>query len=140
MNEVLAQFSVSADPANVAQAVEAVVRLAAAAGVPHERVARLEVAVEEWIVNLCRYAYAEPGGTIAVAVRKAPAEISVEICDQGRAFDPTTVPDPDVTAPLAQRQAGGLGLLLIRRLADRVGYRRDGSRNILTLTLRVDQS
>jgi anti-sigma regulatory factor (Ser/Thr protein kinase) len=59
----------------------------------------------------------------------------VEIADDGPPFDPTTRPDPNVEAPLAEREPGGLGLMLIRRMVDQVRYRREGERNILGLAV-----
>ncbi len=104
-------------------------------GVSQENAARLELAVEEWVVNVCRHAYSEAGGTVAVTVREERERVLVEISDLGRAFDPTSFEEPDVTAPLAERAPGGLGVLLIRRMLEDVRYRRDGDRNVVTLAV-----
>ncbi len=125
---------------DVPRAVEFVVGLAAGVGLGAERRQRLELAVEEWVVNLCRHAYESAPGMIEVAVGTAAGRLVVEIVDQGPAFDPTAAPDPDVAAPLDERQEGGLGLLLIRRMTDAFGYRRDGGRNVVTLEVALAQS
>ena len=56
-----------------------------------------------------------------------------EIIDNGRAFDPTAAPAPDLSLPLEQRDPGGLGIHLMRRMIDRVEYRRAGGENRLRL-------
>ena len=50
--------------------------------------------------------------------------------DDGAAFDPREAPLPDLDAPLDQRQAGGLGMHLVRATMDAVEYRREDGRNV----------
>jgi anti-sigma regulatory factor (Ser/Thr protein kinase) len=47
--------------------------------------------------------------------------------DDGPRFDPLSLPPPDVTAGLAERPVGGLGLFLVRQLMDVVSYDRVGA-------------
>lgn len=54
--------------------------------------------------------------------------------DDTPSFDPLKVEAPDVTAELADRPVGGLGLLLVRELMDSVQYEQREGRNRLTLT------
>jgi serine/threonine-protein kinase RsbW len=114
--------------------------LAEKAGVAAERGSRIELAVEEWFVNLCRHAYGERGGVIEVKVLAGRGDFLVEIADDGPQFDPTAASDPNVAAPLAEREPGGLGLLLIRRMVDEIRYRREVERNILTLRIAAPHS
>jgi serine/threonine-protein kinase RsbW len=123
-------------PDSVAEIVSFVTGLAARGGLPAEKVARLEVAIEEWATNVCRHSYRGESGGLAVEVRRADPAIVIEFRDDGEPFDPTAAKDPDVTLPLAERAPGGLGLLLIRRMVDEVHYRRDGERNVVTFTMR----
>ncbi len=103
---------------------------------PEEQALRLELAVEEWVTNVCHHAYSEPGGRIAVSVCEEANKVVVEISDEGRPFDPTALKAPDVSVPLAERVPGGLGVLLIKRMLEEVGYRRDGGRNVVTFSVR----
>lgn len=74
-----------------------------------------------------------------LAVRGALAEsvLTLEVEDDGRPFNPLTVPPPVLDAPLLERQPGGLGLHLVRQLVDQLAYRREAERNVLTLTKRI---
>ncbi len=110
--------------------------LAAEAGVPPERVARLDLAIEEWATNVCRYAYRGEDGSVWVAVQRDGPTLVVELSDEGSPFDPTAAAEPDVSLPLSERSPGGLGLLLMRRMVDELSYRRDGHRNVVTLAVR----
>lgn len=112
---------------------------AARSGVGEVKSARLELAVEEWATNVCRHAYRGKEGPMTVAMQRDGTNLYVELSDEGMPFDPTAGPIPDVTLPLGDRKSGGLGLLLIRRLVDALSYRRDGPRNVLTVTVRGDR-
>ena len=51
--------------------------------------------------------------------------------DAGPAFDPGTAPDPDPSSPT------GRGLPLVRSVVGQLAWRRDGGRNVVTLTKHV---
>jgi serine/threonine-protein kinase RsbW len=123
-------------PGKVGEILSFVTGLASEAGVTPDKIARLELAIEEWATNVCRHAYRSEGGTLSVAVRSDGEAFFVELGDDGSPFDPTAAKDPDVSLPLADRTPGGLGLMLMRRMVDAVHYRREGDRNILTLAVR----
>ena len=53
--------------------------------------------------------------------------------DDGVPFDPRDAPLPDLDASLDERQAGGLGMHLVRSTMDGIDYRREGGRNVLTV-------
>ena len=60
-----------------------------------------------------------------------------ELSDCGRPFDPTQVPEADVTLPAGERQEGGLGLFLVKWIMSEVRYRRVGNENRLTLMKQI---
>ena len=60
--------------------------------------------------------------------------LSMEIADNGIAFDPLQLPAPDLHAEIDDRPIGGLGIFLVRELMDSVTYRRDGDWNRLMVT------
>jgi CheY-like chemotaxis protein/anti-sigma regulatory factor (Ser/Thr protein kinase) len=64
--------------------------------------------------------------------RLSRAEVSVTIRDEGRGFDPSTLPDP--TDPANLGRVGGRGLLLIRTFMDSVTHNQAG--NEITLVKR----
>ena len=110
--------------------------LAAEIGMPEHPTGQLLIAADEIFTNIAAYAYAPDSGDVEVAVRNDPAErrVTVTFSDRGKPFDPLAGPDPDVTAPLAERPIGGLGIFVVKKLMDHVEYRRDHGCNRLTLT------
>ena len=96
---------------------------------------QIDVAVEELFVNIAHYAYKPETGpaTVRVEVEKDPPAISITFIDHGVPYDPLAKADPDVTLPAEQREIGGLGIFMTKKLMDDVVYEyKDGS-NILRL-------
>ncbi len=48
--------------------------------------------------------------------------LTIEFIDDGDPFDPLAAPPPDLEAPLEERDLGGLGVHIVRSLADEVRY------------------
>lgn len=113
-------------------------RMAGTAGLSDERGSRLELAVEEALVNVFHYAYADRARAGAVSCRCTvrPDGLMVEIADEGAPFDPLARADPDTTLGLDQREPGGLGILLVKSLVDGIAYRREDERNVLVIEMR----
>ncbi len=107
-------------------------------GVPPEGIDMLILALEEAVTNVINYAYGDGEGEITLTAERQGDALVFEIKDQGEAFDPTQVGEPDVTLPAEERQLGGLGLFLIRKIMDGVHYRRIQDTNILTLTKQIE--
>ena len=85
-------------------------------------------------------------GTPAAAA--TPRELSVDIAieedllmlrfrDDGAPFNPLATPDPTLHDDADDRAIGGLGLYLIRQIAEEISYRRDDGCNFLQVTLRI---
>ena len=95
---------------------------------------QLDVAVEELYVNIARYAYAPKAGPAIVRVETGEDRVvSVTFIDGGMPYDPLAKPDPDVTAPAEERPIGGLGIYMVKRSMDKVDYRCQNGRNMLTI-------
>ena len=96
------------------------------------------LAIEELVTNTIGYGYDDGGEhSIDVVLRIEGDTLTVEIADDGRAFDPLQAPEPDLGAPLEERALGGLGIYLVRKTMDGVAYRRQDGRNVVTLTKRT---
>ena len=63
-------------------------------------------------------------------------EAVIRFMDMGIPFNPLEKPDPDITLPAEQRDAGGLGIFMVKKTMDSVLYQREGQKNILILMKR----
>lgn len=103
-------------------------------GVPPRVFGNVQLALDEWLANVINYAWAGDGphrGDLSLTL--ADGRLTLEIHDDGPAFNPLERAAPDLDSPLEDRAVGGLGIHLIRSVMDEVRYRRDGGRNVLTL-------
>ncbi len=108
-------------------------------GVHPKRVMHLELAVEEAAVNICSYAYEIPPGEVTIRISRETEVVRIELVDAGVPFDPLAADAPDIKSELENREVGGLGIFLIRRMLDEVHYSRSGDRNILSLAVRYGE-
>ena len=63
--------------------------------------------------------------------------LSLQFRDQGAPFDPLSTPAPDLDADILDRPIGGLGLYLIRQIAEEMQYQRADDCNLLHVSLRI---
>ena len=101
---------------------------------PMSMVLNLNLVLEEALTNIILYGFkSDTSHTIEVHFNKTGDDLSIEIIDDGIAFDPTNVADPDITLSVENRTVGGLGIFLIRKIMDTVEYKRIANKNKLIL-------
>jgi anti-sigma regulatory factor (Ser/Thr protein kinase) len=100
----------------------------------------LNLALEEILTNVISYGYTDNGEhEIRVRLTARTGEITAEVQDDGRPFNPLTAPEPDITKPVDDRAVGGLGIHLVRKLMDGLEYKRQGDRNFLIMKKRTEK-
>ena len=96
---------------------------------------KVDIALEELFVNVCRYAYkgqTEPGKVLVSYVYNAnPSAITVSITDWGVPFDPLDYADPLSPKSADEMSVGGLGILMAKKSTDDLSYVRDGEANVV---------
>jgi anti-sigma regulatory factor (Ser/Thr protein kinase) len=107
-------------------------------GLGNDDQARALIVIEELLTNLLKYGYqgAEPGAAELVLLLDE-GRLTIELTDDGCAFDPFAAPEPDFNQPLEALPVGGLGLRIVRLLTEGAHYSRVNDRNISRLTLRL---
>ena len=101
---------------------------------PAEVVFDINVVLDELISNIIKYGYNDGAvHEIHVTLSADAAEVRISIEDDGKAFDPSASPAPDLSLPLEQRPVGGLGLHFVRKLMDTIEYKREKNRNYMFL-------
>ena len=74
---------------------------------------------------------------LSVNIAIAGDLLTLEFRDEGAPFDPLSAADPDLDADIMDRPLGGLGLYLIRQIAEETHYRRVDDANLLRVRLRI---
>jgi phosphoserine phosphatase len=83
---------------------------------------RLDLAVEELFTNMVKYARGS-SAPVTFGLRAVDGGVEMTLVDRDvEPFDITRSPDVDISKPIEERQPGGLGLHLVKRMADRIDY------------------
>ena len=88
------------------------------------------LAVDEACTNIIKHAYEwKSGKPIHIQLAMRRNEMLVSIIDEGKSFEPEKYTIPSMQDQLDQKKRSGYGILLIRKLMDKVEYRKQKSRN-----------
>ena len=111
----------------------------ARAGMDDHAAWQVQLAVDEASTNIIQHGYEQAAhGEIELAWQIDSDTLIVTLRDRGRSFNPDDVPAPDISSPLEERQAGGLGLFLMGRLMDSVEFEFDDTQgNLLKMVKRI---
>lgn len=103
---------------------------------PQKVVMQMNIIIDELFSNIAHYAYPNEAGDAVIGVTVDESSVTITFADKGIPFNPLDRKDPDVTESAEDRPIGGLGIFMVKKMADEVGYEyRDGS-NILSITKR----
>jgi serine/threonine-protein kinase RsbW len=127
---------IPADLGEIGEVTTALDRAMRACGFTDDAIHELQLAVEEAIANTIVHGYHGSLGDVAVAIRVTDESAEVQIEDRAPRFNPLTFPEPDRVSDLDERPIGGLGIYLIRSMADEVVYHYATGKNILLLIKR----
>ena len=118
-----------------------VAQIARTGNLNNKAVYAVQLAVDEACTNIIDYSYGgESKKEIRVDCQITRDALEIRIEDSGKPFDISSVEtSPDVSAPLSERQVGGLGIYLINNLMDDVQHQQAGKTgNILILKKKRD--
>ncbi|MEA4854041.1 MAG: SpoIIE family protein phosphatase [Christensenella sp.] len=119
---------------SMATALEFVEETIAKYNVPMEIAAKVNIAAEEIYSNIVRYSTAQ-NATIECAITNT--RIKLIFTDDGKPYDPTSNMDPDITLSAEERNIGGLGIYMVKKIMDEVTYEYRDGLNILTVTKNI---
>jgi serine/threonine-protein kinase RsbW len=94
----------------------------------------VRLAIEELATNWIKYGCSETQEYLMTFDLRHTAErMILKVTDNGAPFNPLDVPIPSTDLPIDERDLGGLGILLLRKMADQMSYEHRDGMNILTL-------
>jgi serine/threonine-protein kinase RsbW len=122
------------DIAQISRLAQFVDEVGEAFSLAPDMIFNLNLVLEEAVVNIINYAYPkEEHQKIYLSAYLHEESIVFVLTDTGKEFDPTMVPDADITLSAEDRPIGGLGIFLIRQIMNEVRYERIEDRNVLTM-------
>lgn len=107
-------------------------------GCPMKAQMQIDIAIDELFGNIAHYAYNPDVGpaTVRVEVTEEPVAVIITFIDQGVPYDPLAKADPDVGLSLEEREAGGLGIFMVKKTMDEISYEYREGQNILKIRKR----
>ena len=91
------------------------------------------IILDEIVSNIVRCSGASG---FSIGIERSDAGLTMVFSDDGKAFDPTReVAEPDISASVADRGIGGLGIFMVKKMSKSVAYRREGDKNVLTVLM-----
>lgn len=132
------ELSLANDIQEVARVIDALEEFGAASAIPADRTLRFGLALDELITNVISYGLAGRGdAVITLAVDLRDGVLHAELADNGPAFDPLAADTAAPSGDIETRAVGGLGLVLVKTIMDRLDYRRVDGFNRLTMEMKV---
>lgn len=119
----------------VEAACDFVAMVAQEAGLDEDAIYHCRLSVEEICTNIIEHGYAgrNGGSQIDIVCRLFADHFETTVIDDAPQFDPLSLPPPDPSTPLWERQGGGWGIYFVRKFMDRVIYSYQHGRNHLTM-------
>jgi len=91
------------------------------------------IVMDEIVSNIVRCSGSKD---FSVGLETTGEGVVMTFTDSGTAFDPTReVAAPDVSASVADREIGGLGIFMVKKMSKSVSYRRQDGKNVLTVVM-----
>lgn len=106
-------------------------------GCPVQSLMKINIATDELFSNIVRYSGASEA-VVSCGVREKDKVAVVRISDDGSPYDPLQGKEPDIALGAEEREAGGLGVFLVKKTMDSVVYEYRGGRNIITIEKKFD--
>ena len=115
-----------------------VAEVARKGGFSEKEIYSLQLAADEAASNIIEHAYAGvSNASLDITCDCEGDELTITMRDNGKPFDPSKVKQPNLKADLSERQIGGLGMYLMRKLMDDVRYEANSrTGNLLTMIKR----
>lgn len=130
------EWSIAPEIDEVAALVREAAEVLKRHGVTGEPLYTAQLAIEEVVSNVVRHGACKEDRGVDIHIDIDDDEIRITVEDEGRPFDPSCeAPAPDFDAPLEERRVGGLGVYLVKQMANRFDYERDGELNRLEVDI-----
>lgn len=96
-----------------------------------QNIAKLLIVVDEVVSNIVYHGTSEKGAlTISADIRRN--ELTLVFTDNSHKFNPLIQKEPDISKPTKERDVGGLGILIVKKIADSLSYKYKDECNVLT--------
>jgi serine/threonine-protein kinase RsbW len=117
------EFSIEADLENLKEVRSFIESSGNALGVISDTLGDLCLVVDEAVTNIILHGYDGRDGNVDVQMERDGDSVVISIRDTANSFDAADVETPHLETSLREREFGGMGVFLIRKLTDVAEFR-----------------
>lgn len=99
------------------------------AAMPMKIAMKVNIAIDEIYSNIIQYSQAKHA---EITCSISESELKLLFTDDGMPYNPLETEDPDVTLGIDEREVGGLGIFIARKIMDELDYTYAEGKNLLT--------
>lgn len=127
------EITVTAIPESLEEVLEFVNTELMSINCPEMNMNQIDIALDELFGNIVRYGYEGQPGDVAISLEiiQDPLTAIITLRDNGIPFDPLAMPEPNVKLKAMERKPGGLGIIMVKRTMDDLGYEYRDGQNII---------
>ena len=93
---------------------------------------KVSIAIDEIASNIVNYSGAK---TAEISYSIEADCLNLTFTDDGIPYNPLETAAPDLTLSAEERQIGGLGIFMVKKMTERMEYRYEDGKNVLLLVL-----
>lgn len=95
----------------------------------------VRLTLEEVVSNIINYGFVDHDEhQISIEMNLQGETLTMKIKDDGKPFNPLEVKNANLEKPFDEREIGGMGIYIVRKLMDKILYKREEGNNVLQLT------
>jgi len=98
---------------------------------------KIHIIFDEIFTNIVSYSKAT---NATISYELTNEKLHLTFSDNGLAYDPLGASEPDITLSAEERQVGGLGIFIVKKMAETVEYTRENENNVLKITIGLTQN
>lgn len=135
------ELIIAADKAYLETVIEYVNEKLESGGFSRKQIMKVDIAVEEIFCNIADYAYHPEDGKAIIRCDIEKGETTkavIELCDFGTPYNPLEQEEPDINLSVEERDIGGLGIYMTKKMMDSMEYRYEDEKNILIIKKKID--
>lgn len=94
--------------------------------------ARINIIFDEIYTNILNYSGAT---NVEISYKIEEGKLCLSFADNGIPYNPLEAPEPDITLSAKEREIGGLGIFMVKKISEKMEYVHEGNRNILRVII-----
>ena len=100
---------------------------------------QVHMIAEEIFINIVSYAYKpdDKNQNVMLTLEFNPKDLFIKFEDNGVPYNPLKNEDPDTSLSLEMRPVGGLGIFIVKHIADSIDYKYNDGKNTLVIKKNV---